>query len=153
MIVFQITAKLIFAAFIIRISTPYLHFNYISFPHIVNNQICALLIPRSGFHIIVSHSINDWLQIKHKVPSSVFLKKFFISVSKNIIEMYHKLFKYLFHIQKTILNKLIFVTKREPVHFAVLHLRECEEIIVKPCFENSVCNLHGSMIHLYKSSF
>ena len=51
------------AAFVIRISTPYLEFDDILFAEVIDNDIGARLIPRLVFDIIISNTVNNGLEI------------------------------------------------------------------------------------------
>ncbi len=54
MIMVKILHKLLLTAFIVGISMPYLHFDDILCPKIINDQIRALLISGSSLDVIIS---------------------------------------------------------------------------------------------------
>ena len=84
----------------VNVSAPDFHLDDKLFAEIVDDEIRPFLISCPGLHIIVPHSVDDWFQIKHKIPASVFFQKFFVSVPIDIIKMLHKFFQQMLHVQR-----------------------------------------------------
>lgn len=105
--IIQILADLLLTACVIPVAAPYLQFYNILLPQIVNDYICARLIPGLGFYIIISSSVYDWLQIQKKKFSAVLLLEFFLKRSENLQISAYKFLQNQSHIQSAAFDKLI----------------------------------------------
>ena len=103
MVMIKVFCQLLFSSFMVNVSTPDFHLDDKLLAEIVYDEVCPFLISCPGLHIVISHPVDDWFQIKHKIPASVFFHKFFVSVPIDIIKMLHKFFQQMLHVQLSIL--------------------------------------------------
>ena len=93
----------------ILISMPDLQFYHKLFSEVIHDYIRSPLIPRLGFQVIISHTVNDRLSIQQEKLSPVSLNKLFVVLSINIREMLRRLFQQQLHIQFSMADELISV--------------------------------------------
>ena len=81
MVIVEVFDQLLFSAFVVGFPAPYLHFDDVLMPEVIDNHVGAQVVAGTGFDIIIPDAVDDRLDVKHEVLAAFFLDKFRASVA------------------------------------------------------------------------
>jgi len=105
--VFEVTAELLLATFVVGVAAPDLQFYHVLFAQIVNDHVHAVQVTRLLFDVITAYTIDNRAQIGQENPATVLLEEPVILIHvEGLVHVDTKTLQEVLHVDDAIVDEL-----------------------------------------------